>query len=246
MRYWADIFVFCFWVFTHLPARVFCLFFQTLIFLWYVQGTIWENCPFGTETLLFVERCEWMDAPLPTSYQWQKKKLLEAQCFFFPKSPSSLILLDFWRCLVLQRPWIGSIGKWVLANPEQWRSMLLEGACQAHPPHSEHLVLDYFIIPGLYNFQPACQCVTILYRAFWVRVGWRRQRANDTSSSFTGKEPDCWEYFFFFSILVTVLLRDCRHSLAFIFASRYPTNSAEWRRILFFLLATFPLKGLEF
>lgn len=60
------------------------------------------------------------------------------------------------------------IGKWVVANTGQWRSMLLEGACQAHPPDSKHLSSDYLVIPELCNFHPACQCVTMIYKAFWV------------------------------------------------------------------------------
>lgn len=56
----------------------------------------------------------------------------------------------------------------MLANTEQWRSVLLEGARQAQPPDSKQLSSDYLIIPGLYNFQPACLWVTMLYKAFWL------------------------------------------------------------------------------
>lgn len=183
-----------------------------------------------------------MDAPFPTHYQWEKKKLLEAQVFFFPKSPSNLILLDFWRCLFFQRPCIGSIGKWVLANTGQWKSVLLKGACQAHPPDSKHLSSDYLIIPGLYNYQPAFQCMTMLYNTFWVSKSGMKQTEGKWHIQFFYWEGAGLLRLFFLLILLTVLFRDCRFSLAFMLTSLHPTNSAEWRKIPFFLLATFHLK----
>lgn len=167
---------------------------------------------------------ERMDAPLPTHYQWEKKKL---QMFFFPRFPSNLILLNFWRCSVLQRPWIGWIGKWELANTGQWGAMSLEGGCEGHPPGWKHISSDHLVIPRLYNFQPACQCVAMLYKAFWVgKSGVKKTEGKWHLQSFY-REGTGLLRIFFLLILITVLLRDCSCSLAFMLISWHPTSCAE-------------------
>lgn len=201
---------------------------------------IWEDSPFGPEILLAVKRDD--GCPIAYHYQWEKEKLL--QVFFFPKFPSNLILLDFWRYLVLQRPWIGWIGKWELARTGQWRAMSLEGGYEGHPPDGKHLSSDHLVIPGLYNFQPACQCVVMLYKAFWMgKSGMKKTEDKWHLQSCYWKGAGLLRILL---ILVTVLLRDCRCSLAFMLISWHPTSCVEWRKVPFFLLDVFPLKELEF
>lgn len=56
----------------------------------------------------------------------------------------------------------------MLANTGQLGTMLLEAACQAHPMGSKQLSSNCLVIPELCNFQPTSQCVTMLYKAFWM------------------------------------------------------------------------------